>query len=307
MTTARALLPLFLVAPLLVPAPPAVAAKAKPAAAAPKSTPARAKVATVQDRRSSGSFARCTVGIELPDYPAHEVAAVRVVVATAVDDTGAVLVPDEPPAGLEPSQRGQMGKPDGDRPAPPALVFAELKNPSRTAKSLKELSGEIELFVPARDPNGAAKLPKFLSLAGKPVSNPALKANGVEISILTKAQVAAERKKAEEAERARLKKEGYDDAEAIASSVESALWSFPKGEDNEVVLRVKDPKGAIQEIKAFDGEGNRMFAGGSDEAGLRVLKFWGDPPKPDWSLVVELRTEKNLLRHTFAFRDLPLP
>ncbi|MCL4808435.1 MAG: hypothetical protein KJ062_11705, partial [Thermoanaerobaculia bacterium] len=46
-------------------------APAKPAAAGPaKATPANAKLVTVQDRRTDGSFPRCTLGIELPDTPA---------------------------------------------------------------------------------------------------------------------------------------------------------------------------------------------------------------------------------------------
>ena len=55
--------------------------KAKPAVAAPaKPAPANAKLAQLQDRRSSGHFARCTLGIELPDIPAVEAKAARVVV-----------------------------------------------------------------------------------------------------------------------------------------------------------------------------------------------------------------------------------
>jgi hypothetical protein len=280
-------------------------AKAAPQAkaqAAPKATPANAKMTTVQDRRSAGHFPRCTLGIELPDLPAHEVKAARVVVTKAVDDLGTDLVKeDAAEARLEPTQRGQFGKPDAGKPAPPTIVFAEMKNPPRKAKVLKEVSGEIELFVPSRDPNGEARLEKFLSLAGKPVANAVLKANGVEIAFLSQAQIAAE------AERAKLKKDGYTDEDSIKEMVESALYSFPKGEEGEVVLRVKDPKKAIQEIKAYNGEGNRVFSGDSEEAGFRVLKFWNDKPKPDWSLGVEMRSDKSLVRHSFVFREIPLP
>jgi hypothetical protein len=311
---ARAPLTLLLSAALLaVPAAAQSKGKAKPAAAkaaasAPKATPANAKMGVLQDRRSEGHFPRCTLGIELPDYPAHEVTAARVVVTKAVDDLGTNLVKeDAAQAPLEATQRGQLGKPEAGKPVPPTLVFAEMKNPPRKAKVLREVSGEIELFVPSRDPNGEAKLAKFPSLEGKPVANAALKANGVEVTFLSKAQIAAERKKAEAAETAKLKKDGYDDPESIKSMVESALYSFPKGEEGEVVMKVKDPKKAIQEIKAFDGEGNRVFSGDSEEAGFRVLKFWNDKPKPDWSLAVQMRSDRSLVRHTFAFRDVPLP
>ena len=282
-------------------------AAAKPAAA-PKVTPANARMTALQDRRSEGHFPRCTLGMELPDYPAHEVTAARVVVKKAVDDLGTNLVKEDAAAvPLEPTQRGQFGKPDDGKAAPPTIVFAEMKNPPRAAKALKEVSGEIELFVPSRDPNGEARIERFLSLAGKPAAHPALRANGVEISFVSKAQLDAERKKAEEAETAKLKKEGYDDADSIRSMVESALYSFPKGEEREVVLKVKDPKKAIQEIKTFNASGERVFGTDSEESGFRVLTFWNEPPQADWTLSVQMRSDSSLVRHTFAFRDVPLP
>ena len=315
MSALRTSVPVLLAVALL--APPALAQskgkpKAKPKAAAtkpapPPASPANATITALQDRRSSGHFARFTLGMELPDVPAVEAKAARVVVTKAVDDLGTNLVPEgAADARLEPTQRGQLGKPDG-KPSPPTIVFAEMKNPPRKAKVLKEVSGEIELFMPGRDPNGEASLPKFLSLAGAPVEHAALRANGVELSILSKAQLAAERKKAEDAARAKLKKEGFTDGESLKGMVESELYSFPKGEEGEVVLRLKDPKKTVQDIKAFDGEGNPVFAGKSESAGLTTLTFWNEKPKPDWTLKVQMQSEKSLVRFTFAFRDLPIP
>lgn len=312
MNVPRALLPLLLV--LALAASPAAAreqAKPKPGKAAPaapsKTTPANTKLTTVQDRRSSGSFARCTLGIELPDIPAVEAKASRVVVTKAVDDLGTNLVPEDAAnVRLEPTQRGQLGAPK-EGPAPPAIVFAELKNPPRKAKALKEVSGEIELYIPGRDPNGEAGFPKILSMAGKPLAHSALKANGIEVSVLSQAQVAAERRKAEAAERAKLKKDGVTEEEQLKDLVESALYSFPKGGEGQIVLRVKDPKQAIQDVKLVDGGGNPQFSGKSEQAGFTVLEFWGDKPKPDWTMKILMRTDRSLVRHSFVFRDLPLP
>ncbi len=315
MRAPRTPFPLLLAAALLA-APAAAQSKGKPKPKAkpvatkpapPKATPANAKITALQDRRTNGHFARFTLGMELPDIPAVDAKAARVVVTKAIDDLGTDLVPEgAAEVRLEPTQRGQFGKSDG-KPSPPTIVFAEMRNPPRKAKVLKEVAGEIELFVPSRDPNGEATLPEFLALAGQPVANPALKANGVELAILSKAQLAGERKKAEDAARAKLKKEGHTDADSIREMVESELYSFPKGEEGEVVLRVKDPRKAIQDIKAFDGEGNPVFAGKSESAGLTSLAFWNEKPKPDWTLKVQMQSEKSLVRFTFAFRDLPIP
>ena len=140
---------------------PAAAAKAASTAPA-KATPANATLKTVQDRRSEGHFPRCTLGIELPDIPAYEARASRVVVMKAVDDLGTNLVrEDAADARLEPTQRGSFGKPK-EGPAPPTIVFAEMKNPPRKATTLKEVSGEIELTVPGGDPAAAASDPRYL-------------------------------------------------------------------------------------------------------------------------------------------------
>lgn len=309
-------LPLLLAA-VLIAAPAAAQAKArskakpkaaaeKPAAAAPaKATPANAKLAQFQDRRSNGHFPRCTLGIELPDVPAFDAKAARVLVTKAVDDLGTDLVPeDAAKKELEPTQRGMMAK---ERDKTITIVFADMKNPPRKAKLLKEVSGVIELYMPRLDPNGEAAFPKLLSLAGKPLVHPALKANGVQVSLLSDAQVAVERKKAEAAARAKAKKEGETDEDSIKSSVEMALYSFPKGGESQVVLRIVDPKKAIQEIKLLDGAGEPAFAGKSEDAGFTTLEFYAAKPKPDWTMKVMMRSDKALVRQSFSFRDVPFP
>ena len=315
MNVTRDSLPL-LVLIALVAAPAAAQSKPKPKPAGPgepavaapvKATPANATLATVQDRRSDGHFARCTLGIELPDIPAVEAKAARVVVMKAVDDLGTnLLLDDAADARLEPTQRGQFGKAE-EGPVTPTIIFAEMKNPPRKAKTLKEVSGEIEFYIPSRDPNGEASFPKILSMAGKPLVHTALKTNGIEIAVLSQDQIAAERKKAGDAERAKAKKEGISDEETIRSMVENASSSFPKGGEGQIVLRVKDPKKAIQEIKMADGEGNPAFAGNSEEAGFTILEFWGQKPKPDWTMKVLMQSDLSLVRHTFVFKDVPLP
>ncbi len=297
MNAPRIVMPLLLAAAIA-----AATASAEPPSPA---TPANAKLAQLQDRRSTGSFPRCTLGIELPDIPAFEAKAARVIVTKAVDDLGTNLVPEDA-AGktLEPTQRGEISK-EGDGTV--TIVFADMKNPPRKAVALKEVSGEIELYMPGRDPNGEASFPGFLSLAGKNLDHPALKANGIEISYLSAAQLAAERKKAEDAQLAALKEEGYTDEELIKDMVNSALGSFPKGEEGEIVLRVKDEGRAIQGIAMVDGEGNPAFAVKSEEGGLTTLSFWNDKPKPDWGMKVQMRTAASLVRQTFTFKDVPLP
>src|SRR6185503_14333513 len=107
-----------------------------------------------------------------------------------------------------------------------------LKNPARKAAAVKQVSGEIELYMPSKDPNSVAEFPKFTSLAGKTLTHKALKANNVEIAAVSSAQVAAEKKKLEEAKRKELKDSGYDE-ETLTSVLSSFLEYLLKFEDSD--------------------------------------------------------------------------
>lgn len=232
------------------------------------------KVRQVNDRRSSGSFAHLMLYLELPKFHSSDVAASRVLISSAVDSAGNSLVDsDEREPELEPNSRG-MGKDDG--PPQPAVVMLTLKNPDRKAAALKEVRGEIELYLPSKDPNSIADIPKFVSLSGKPLSHRALKANGVEIAMVSPAQLAAEKKEL---------------------SVDAG----------DVVLRVKDPNKRIQSISYVDAAGDVKRVSMHDEEGLTVLSTWSDKPQPDWKLRVSMKTAKNLLRQPFALTNVPLP
>lgn len=294
---------------LVLPLPAAAQKKApqkgtKPAAAreAPPQ-PAIVTVGQVNDRR--GSFARLAIGLELPDVDSSDVAASRVVVTRATDDTGRDLVPDDAKEKkLEPSQRGGFGGADGKKS--PALVTVELKNPARKATVVKEAAGEIELYMPGKDPNGVADVPGFLAAAGKPVSHPALAASGVGVTVLTKAAFEAEKKRLAEQKRQEAKKEGLG-AEMLESVVTSFLELFFTPGEDDVLLKLSDPKGRVQEFAFVDPAGEEKRVGSYERDGITVLSAWGEKAGPDWTLRVKLKTPKTLARYAFALKEVPLP
>ena len=151
---------------------------------------AQVTIKRVNDRRTSGKFFNeLAISLELPKVKASDVTAARVLVKSAVDSTGRSLVdPEKQEPRLESTQSGWVSD-DADARA---TVSLSLLNPERKATAVKEVQGEIELFMPGKDPNSVATIAKFLSLSGKPLTHKALKANGVEISLLSEAQIAAE-------------------------------------------------------------------------------------------------------------------
>lgn len=256
----------------------------------------------VNDRRSNGSFASLTITLELPNIKSIDVAASRALVSNAVDDAGGNLINTE--AGepqLQPNSRAMYS----DNPGP-LTVDVDLKNPARKSTSLKSVSGQIELFMPSKDPNSVAEIAKFTSLSGKTLSHKALKANNVEITLVSEAQLEAERKKLTEAKTKELKESGYDDEtlKSVLSSYTDYLLKFDEGD---VVLRLKDDGKHIQDIAYVDGKGEVKRASINDRDGYTVLSTWGEKPEADWKLRVNMKTAKNIVRVPFSLSNVPLP
>ena len=296
-------------------APTALAqSKAKAPAKAPLKAPepmasvpaARVSLGQVRDRRSDSSpFKGLEINLELPEIPAADVTAVRTVVESAVDDTGRNLVPDDSgKGGFRPTQSGSFGAP-AEKPQPSGVTL-ELKNPARKANVVRSVTGEIELYMPGKDPNGIATVPKFMAQAGTPLTSPALKANGVEISVVGKAQLEAEKKRELDKLRQDAKKKRTA-PEALEEMVAEFNSEFLKPEEGEVVLKVKAPEGRIHEIAYVDGAGEEKRVSMSEKQGFTVLSTWGEKPGPDWSLRVRMKTPRTLARYSFALKDVPLP
>jgi hypothetical protein len=258
-------------------------------------------VQRVNDRRSAGHFSHLDIVLELPKVKSNDVAASRVLVSNASDETGRDLIDHEnQEPQLETNQRA------GNDAAAPVAVSLTLKNPARAATKVKEVRGEIELYMPSKDPNSTAEVAKFLSFSGKPLAHKALKANAVEIALVSPAQLAAEKKKMGDAKRKEYAEAGYE-GESLDEVVKSYLESLLSLQEGDVLLRVKDPNKRIQEIVYVDGAGEVKRASMRDEEGFTLLSTWGEAVQPDWKLRVSLRTPKNLVRYAFALKDVPLP
>lgn len=277
------------------------------AVAQPKATPVEVSVKSVNDRRTSGSFAQLNISLELPKISSRDVEASRVLLAGATDDTGRTLL--NPEAGepmLEPNYRGSLTGRD-DKVPPPATVNITLQNPDRKAKTVKEVRGEIELFMPSKDPNSVAEIAKFMGSSGKPLSHKALKANGIEIALVSPAQLAAERKRLSDAKRKEYVEAGWTPGEDLDSMVKSYSESLLTVEDSDVLVRIKDPNSRIQELAYIDAAGETKRISDRTDEGFTYLTTWGEKPQADWKLKVSMKTPKNMVRYSFALKDVVLP
>ncbi len=258
------------------------------------------QVQYVNDRRTTGSFAQLGITLELPKLKSSEVGGSRIVIARATDDRGNDLVDHEATPQLETNARLHMKESTA-----PANVTLNLKNPDRKAKTVKEVSGEIELFLPGRDPNSIADLTGFVPQSGKPMANKALKANGVEITFLTPKQIDAEKQKRMDAKKKEYLDAGYE-AEGVNSMVESEFESFASDE-NELLAIVKDPNQRIQDVAYIDGNGELQMASMRIEDGIARVSTWSGKPQANWKLRVTMQTPKNLVKYPFSITNVALP
>ena len=283
------------------------ASVAASAVAQPKATPVEVNIQQVNDRRTSGSFAQLTIGLELPKISSKDVQASRVLIAAATDDSGRSLIdPEAREPQLDPNFRGSMTGRD-DKTPPPATVAVTLLNPDRKAKTVKEVRGEIELYMPGKDPNSVAEIPKFLSASGKPLTHKALKANAIEIALISPTQLTAERKRLSDAKRKEYIDGGWQPGEDLDSMVKSYSESLLTVEDSDVLVRIKDPNSRIQDLAYIDAAGETKRISTRTDEGFTYLTTWGEKPQPDWKLRVSMKTPKNLVRYSFALKDVALP
>lgn len=276
------------------------------AVAAEKAKPIDVAVKTVNDRRTSGFFAQLAINVELPTIPSTDVAASRVLVSAAVDDSGrSLLDPEAKEPELEINHRGSLQK-SGDTPLPTSIAV-NLKNPDRKATKVKEVLGEIELYMPGKDPNSVAEISKFMTFMGKPLTHKALKANGVELALVSAAQIEAEKKKRADAKRKEYADMGYsgEDLDSIVTSMMDSLLSG--ADENAVFVKIKDPNQRIQNISYIDAAGETQHVSVRDSEGIMWLYTWAGKPTNDWKLRINMKTPKNVVRYAFALRDVPLP
>ena len=283
-----------------------VAPKATPTPTPIPAQPIAAEFSSIEDERVAGDsqVPRATLTVTLPGTKQAEVAAMRVVTKKVVDDLGTSLVPEN--AAEAQFESVSPGESYPDQEPLPVSVSVPLKTASRKAKVLKEVEADVELYTPALDPAALVSVPKVLGEAGKPLVSPVLQAAGVEITLLSKEQIEAERKAWGEKKREESKKTGLE-GEMLDRIVGIAVESFLSSSWIDVWLKVKDPKGALFDIVFLDAEGQVQGVNRTTEAGFVGLDPHGGEVGADWGLQVRLKTPKTFKRYTFALKDIALP
>jgi hypothetical protein len=265
---------------------------------------------TVEDRRTTGQFfGGLEIELKLTGDDLADAKASRVIVKKAVDATGRDLLPE--------SQREEDFR---DAQGGGSTLKVSLKNPARGAAAVREVAGEIQLFLPGRDPAATAAVDKFLSRMDKPLSAPGLKATQIEVRLVSpktyKATVEksqAEMEKEMEKHRAEMQKEA--EKEGVDAKQADALIELAKGlmgmmgevGENDLIFEIKDKQKRLYDIEVVSKAGKKIDRNGSMSSGdVRILHFAEKLPA-DARLRFLIRTDKSVQRSPFALKDVPLP
>lgn len=264
----------------------------------------------VEDTRASDAgWGGLSIELKFSGDGVADVKAVRVKLKSAKDDQGTVLYKPEPD---EKAKDFEEFSPD--RSPKPKV---RLKSPARGASSV-DVNGELELFVPKKDPNTKQKVEKFQARLDKPISNAALKSAKVDITPLSAAEYkarSAKNKPTKEEIAAEGKKRGASEKE-IQQMIQmmDALASLVAGEEpaeTSVLFEVKDPDGKILGLEVAEANGNEIHANSRSSSGgneKKILKLdLTQKAPPDASLLVTLRTSKSVTSIPIAWKEVPLP
>jgi hypothetical protein len=274
---------------------------------APKASTAqgvRVSAGTIEDRRTTGRFfAGLEIELKLTGDDVADAKSARIVLKKAVDETGRDLLPES--------------KPDEDfKSVGSSELKLALKNPARSAGAVKEITGEVQLFVPTRDPAAIVTVDRVTSRMDKAIDSPALKAQKIAVRVVSpKAHRAAAKKREAELDKEmakhkeEMKKEAGDDktAEALMALVKGFSGMMNEVGDNDLILEIEDEQKKILDVSVVGPNGDKIDTRGSmSSGGLRILQF-GEKLPADAKLKFLLQTRKSIVSSPFTLANVPLP
>lgn len=255
----------------------------------------------VKDSRTTGQF---FAGLELKLKAIGDSLAdakgIKVIVTKAVDDTGRDLLKKDE------SRNEEFSKTDENNSGQ-AEIEIRLKNPSRKASLIKELSGNFTIFTPKKDPKATATIDSFMKYAGKPVDSATLKESGVALTIMTKKQFdefkEQQKKEMKEKEGEMVKELG----DAMTKALGSLFGSMMEIGENSVILDVTDPQSRVIDIEFLDSAGTVIRKTSTMKTGSTLVYEFEQPMPQHAALKIFIITPLSELKSEFKMSDIALP
>ncbi|MDA8084977.1 MAG: hypothetical protein M0024_15065 [Nitrospiraceae bacterium] len=261
----------------------------------------RFSVVEVKDSRTTGQF---FAGLDLKLRAMGDIIAdakgLKIDVTKALDDTGRDLLKKDG------QKCEEFTKPDENNTSQ-ADIELKLKNPARKAAVVREVAGEISVFMPKRDPNATATVKAFVTHTGKPIEEKALKAAGVGLSVMTKKQFDEFKEQQKKEVKSKEGEMVREFGEAMTKALQSLFGGFMEIGENSIILDVTDPGNKVVSIEFSDATGKALRSGSSMKTGdIRVFEF-NEPVPQDAQLTIYLATPKSMVKMPFSITDIALP
>ena len=246
-----------------------------------------ATVGEISDKRTTGKFfAGLEIELKLNGPELANAKGVRTIVTAAMDDAGNPLAKKEnrfAADGFEELRRGFGSGFGTDKKTDEFQVKLDFANPARAAKTIKALTGSIELLLPQQDP-ASVVVASVAKDAGRPLDNAALKAAGVEVKLLK--------------------------PEPGAKKPAGFSFSASLGE-NDLGYEIKDPKKKVAGVEFFAADGRKLesqsrMSSGSGESRTVSISF-KEKPGADSIAKIYIVTEKSVLSVPLNLKDIALP
>lgn len=254
-------------------------------------------VTDVTDQRSTGQFFNnLEIKLRLVGDDASSVRGIRTSITSAVDSTGRNLLQEkeqEKDSRFETVSEGQ------------AEVKLKLKNPARKATTVKEITGELLLFMPDKDPTATVRIKDFIKTAGKPLKNAALEKAGVSVTVLTKKEYETLKKEEEKKAKDAAQKQGLD--QAMIKAFEGLFSAFFQAGENDLIFKIGDPSGNLIELDVIDAKGGRIRTHGSMKSPDLVVLNYSETVPADSQLRIFLKTQKSVVSLPLRLVDVALP
>lgn len=245
--------------------------------------------------------------------PMANIAAARVGITTARDDTGFDLAPRIAPTFYHPA----VGRVDGTVLSGngPPLLDVLVDTPPGPATRLTKVQGYVDLVVPRYDPAATVKLEHIAATPDKPVRSAALAAAGVTVTVFdADACNAALSGTPGGAEGPQAYGAQPHFRGPIPKGMPRSLFKEPALTPADIALGIADPGGRVVATEFVGPAGAPLYYNHNgwyhaSAAGGRRFDVYRLAPGDiaTATLVLQLATGHALVRVPFTFRDVPLP
>lgn len=255
-------------------------------------------VSEVDDNRTTGQyFGGLELKLKVISDMISDAKGLKLHINKAVDNTGRNLIKDD-------KMNEDFTKPDENMSGQAELTI-KLKNPARKATSIKEISGEIIVYMPGKDPNSIAYIKDFTNQAGNPLQHQTLKAAQVEITVLTKKQYDEMKATKEKLAKEEASKMGI--AGEMAQALLSMFGDIFEASENSIILDIKDEKKKVIAIEFEDEAGQKISSYGTMTMGDTKVYDFDKPIPANARIVVFLSTPKSFIREPMKLTNIALP